>query len=101
MNASSSDEIDAAFAALVRERPDALLVAPDAFYNSRRVQLATLAARHARPAAYSVRYYAETGGLMSYSTSIGVPVLTKPEDTCKSCMVPESGNGQRAASHVF
>ena len=52
LNASTSREIDAAFASLVRERADALFVAADAFFNSRRVQLATLAARHAVPATY-------------------------------------------------
>jgi putative ABC transport system substrate-binding protein len=71
VNASTSDEIDAAFATLVRERVDALFVAPGAFFNTRRVQLATLAARHAIPAAYAVRDYPEAGGLMSYGTSIG------------------------------
>ena len=64
------DEIDAAFTALMRERPDALFVGPGAFFNSRRVQLTTLAARHAIPATYAVRDYAEAGALMSYGTSI-------------------------------
>ena len=53
--ASTSSEIDSAFATLVRERPDVLLVAGDGFFTSRRVQLAALAARHALPAAYSTR----------------------------------------------
>jgi len=70
-NASTSGEIDAAFVSLARAPPDALFVSPDAFYNSRRVQLTTLAARHAIPASYAVRDYAEAGGLMSYGTSIG------------------------------
>src|SRR5262249_35057330 len=56
-NASTSREIDAAFAALVAWRPDALFVAPDGFFTSRRVQLAALAVRHALPATYSVRDY--------------------------------------------
>jgi putative ABC transport system substrate-binding protein len=68
--ASTSREIDVAFAALVRERPDALFVAPDGFFISRRVQLTSLATRHALPAAYPVREYVEVGGLMSYGTSI-------------------------------
>ena len=55
LNASTSREIEAAFATFVRERPDALFVGPDPFFGSRRVQLATLAARHAIPAAYSRR----------------------------------------------
>ena len=71
LNASTSREIDAAFATLVRERPDALFVGPDAFFTSRRVQLATLAARHAVPAIYPRRVnIAEAGGLMSYGTNI-------------------------------
>ena len=50
LNASTSREINAAFATLARERPDALFVGPDPFFTCRRVQLATLAARHAIPA---------------------------------------------------
>jgi putative ABC transport system substrate-binding protein len=69
-NASTWQEIDAAFAVLVREQADALFVAPDPFFQTRRVQLAALAARHALPAAYSVRQYVEAGGLMSYGTSL-------------------------------
>ena len=52
LNASTSREIDAAFATLVRERSDALFVGPDPFFTSRRVQLVHLAARHAIPAIY-------------------------------------------------
>jgi putative tryptophan/tyrosine transport system substrate-binding protein len=68
--ASTSREIDAAFATLVRQRADALFVGPDGFFNTRRVQLAMLAARHAIPAAYAAREYVEAGGLMSYGTSL-------------------------------
>ena len=68
LNASTSREIEAAFATLVRDRADALFVAPDGFFNSRRVQFATLAARHGIPAAYSAREVVEAGGLMSYGT---------------------------------
>jgi putative ABC transport system substrate-binding protein len=68
--ASTSREIDVAFASLVRDRVDALFVVPDAFFVSRRVQLATLAARHAIPATYPSREVVEVGGLMSYGTSI-------------------------------
>jgi putative tryptophan/tyrosine transport system substrate-binding protein len=70
LNASTSREIEAAFATLVRDRADALFVAPDGFFTSRRVQFATLATRHAIPAAYSNRSYPEVGGLMSYGTDI-------------------------------
>jgi putative tryptophan/tyrosine transport system substrate-binding protein len=69
INASTSQEIDAAFATLARERPDALFVSGDAFFNSRRVQFATLATRDKIPAAYPEREYVEVGGLMSYGTS--------------------------------
>jgi putative ABC transport system substrate-binding protein len=70
LNASTSREIDAAFADLVRNRPDALFVGPDPFFNSRRAQLVNLASRHALPAAYGLREFVEIGGLMSYGTSI-------------------------------
>jgi len=67
--ARDSREIEAAFATLVRDRADALLVGPDAFLLSRRLQIATLAARHAIPTVYNVREYPEAGGLLSYGTS--------------------------------
>jgi putative tryptophan/tyrosine transport system substrate-binding protein len=70
LNASTSREIEAAFAALVRDRADALFVAPDGFFVTRRVQFATLAARHGIPAAYTTREEVEVGGLMSYGTDI-------------------------------
>ena len=57
------DEIDAAFASLVRERQDALFVSPDLLFAGRRVQLILLAARHAIPATFAIRDIAEAGGL--------------------------------------
>ena len=69
-NASTSREINAAFASLAGERPDALFVGPDPLYVSRRVQLTHLATRHAVPAVYSVRDFAEAGGLLSYGSNI-------------------------------
>jgi putative ABC transport system substrate-binding protein len=69
-NASTSREINAAFANLVSERPDALFVGGDALFTSRRVQLATLAARHAIPAIYAARDFADVGGLMSYGSNL-------------------------------
>jgi putative ABC transport system substrate-binding protein len=66
LNASTIGEIDAAFAALERDRPDALFVAPDAFFVSRAVQFVTLTARDRIPATYSLRDYVIAGGLMSY-----------------------------------
>ena len=70
LNANTSSEIDAAFATFARERPDALFVAADAFFVSRRVQLANLAARERIPAIYSNRDYVTAGGLMSYGTDL-------------------------------
>jgi putative ABC transport system substrate-binding protein len=67
-NASTSREIEAAFTALVRDRADVLFVGPDAFFRSRRVQFAILAAHHRVPTAYPLREYVEAGGLMSYGT---------------------------------
>ena len=69
-NVGTSREINAAFTTLARERPDALLIGPDPFFTTRRVQLATLAARHAIPSSFSVRDYPEAGGLMSYGTNV-------------------------------
>ena len=68
LNASTSREIDAAFATFVRERADALSIAPDGFFTSRRIQLATLAARERMPTSCSNRVMAEAGLLISYGT---------------------------------
>jgi putative tryptophan/tyrosine transport system substrate-binding protein len=70
LKASTSQEIEAAFASFVRERPDALFVGHDTFLTSRRVQLVHLATRHAVPATYALRDFAEVGGLMSYGVNI-------------------------------
>jgi putative ABC transport system substrate-binding protein len=67
LNASTSREIEAAFATLVRDRADALYVAGDVFFTSRRVQFATLAASYRIPASYASREAVEAGGLMGYS----------------------------------
>jgi putative ABC transport system substrate-binding protein len=69
-NASTIDEIEATFATLARERPDALFFGPDPFFRDRRVQLALLSAYHRIPATYGLRDYSEAGGLMSYGASI-------------------------------
>jgi len=69
-NAATTSEIDAAFASLARERPDALFVAPDAFFSSRAVQFATLTAINKLPASYSNREVVAVGGLMSYGTDL-------------------------------
>jgi putative ABC transport system substrate-binding protein len=68
LNATTIGEIDAVFATLERERPDALFVAGDAFFVSRAVQFATLTARGRIPSTYSLRDYVAAGGLMSYGT---------------------------------
>jgi ABC-type uncharacterized transport system substrate-binding protein len=70
LNASTNREINAAFATFERQRADALFVGIDNFFTDRRVQLANLASRHAIPAAYSGRQYAEVGGLMSYGSNL-------------------------------
>jgi len=69
-NASTTAEIDSAFAAIARERADALFIASEAFFASRGVQLATLAARDRMPASFTGRELAKAGLLMSYGTSI-------------------------------
>jgi putative tryptophan/tyrosine transport system substrate-binding protein len=63
-------DIDAAFANMMQEQAEALFVAPGTFFNTRRVQLVVLAARHVLPAIYSTRAYTEAGGLMSYGTDV-------------------------------
>jgi ABC-type uncharacterized transport system substrate-binding protein len=67
--ASTNGEIEVAFASMVQKRADALLIGTNAFFRNRRVQLATLAARHALPAIYFNREFVEVGGLMSYGLS--------------------------------
>jgi putative ABC transport system substrate-binding protein len=69
LNASTNGEVDAAFAALACERPDALIVPPDSFFSfGARVQITTLAARGRIAAVYTNRDYVVAGGLMSYGT---------------------------------
>jgi ABC-type uncharacterized transport system substrate-binding protein len=70
VRASTSPEINAAFASFARERPDALFLGADPFFTTRRMQLTHLASRHAIPAVYSVRDYVDAGGLISYGTDV-------------------------------
>ncbi len=70
INANNSREIDAAFAAFGRERPDALFVGSGPLFTGRRAQLALLAARYGVPAVYAARQIAEAGGLISYGASL-------------------------------
>src|SRR5262245_8445182 len=70
LNASTSPEIDAAFATIARDVADALFVAPDAFFASRRAQFATLAARDRLPTSCANPAMVEAGLLMSYGSSV-------------------------------
>jgi len=67
--AGTAREIDAAFATMVQKRADALLMTASPFFTNRRVQIVTLATRHALPVLYDIREFAEAGGLMSYGPS--------------------------------
>jgi putative ABC transport system substrate-binding protein len=69
VTASNEHEIDAGFATLVQQQIDALVVGTDPFYNSRRDQIVSLAARHAMPATYAFREFADAGGLITYGTN--------------------------------
>jgi ABC-type uncharacterized transport system substrate-binding protein len=69
-NANTGGEIDAAFATLVRERPDAIFVSGSPLFTSQRVQLVLLATHHAVPATYAGRQFPEIGGLMSYGANL-------------------------------
>jgi putative ABC transport system substrate-binding protein len=70
VRARDGREIEAAFVSLIDNRAEGLFVAPDTFFATRRVQITTLAARHAIPAIYTVREYVDVGGLISYGTSL-------------------------------
>jgi putative ABC transport system substrate-binding protein len=67
--AANNGEIDKAFAALAQTRSDGLLISPMPLFYNRRIQILTLAARHAVPVVYPAREWAEAGGLMSYGSS--------------------------------
>ena len=68
--ASTSSEIDAAFASIARAQPDALFVAGQTYFNSRRIQLVHLASYYRLPATYGSRAYPDAGGLMSYGADV-------------------------------
>jgi putative ABC transport system substrate-binding protein len=70
LTATTIGEIDGAFAAFAHERPDALFVAPDSFFTSRRAQFAALTASEKIPSSYAVRELVDSGGLMSYGTDL-------------------------------
>jgi ABC-type uncharacterized transport system substrate-binding protein len=71
LSATTTRDIEPAFIKLVQKRGAALLISPDPLFTSRIVQLATLAARHAVPALFSLREFPEVGGLMSYGSNFG------------------------------
>jgi ABC-type uncharacterized transport system substrate-binding protein len=70
LEASTEGELDAAFATLTQKRANALVVSDDALFANRRAVLVALAARHAIPAIYGRRDFAEAGGLISYGASV-------------------------------
>ena len=70
INAGSERDIEQAFASIVQLKAATVLVSTDPFLTSRRQQIVDLAARHAIPAMYGLRDWAEAGGLISYGTSI-------------------------------
>ena len=70
LEAGTSRDINAAFATFAQVRPDALFVNGDAFFGSRIIQLVNLISRHAIPAIFALREYAQAGGLMSYGADL-------------------------------
>ena len=74
-NASTENEIDAAFTDIAKQKFDALLVGTDPFFTSQRDRLVALAARNRIPAVYSIRDYAQAGGLMSYGASLTTHIV--------------------------
>jgi putative ABC transport system substrate-binding protein len=70
INAGTEGEIDGAFAILAQRKAGGLIVGTDPFFTSQRHRLAALAARHDVPAIYSLREYAESGGLLTYGASL-------------------------------
>ena len=70
VTASTSREIDVAFASFVGKRPDALFVGGDPFLLGQRDQIVSLVAHHVVPATYAQREFVAAGGLMSYGTSV-------------------------------
>jgi putative tryptophan/tyrosine transport system substrate-binding protein len=110
LNARTPREIEAAFATLVRDRADALFIAPDALFVARRVQLSTLAATNRIPASHPSREAVEVGGLMSYGVEISdvfvrsasIPVKSSRErspPTCQSCSQPNSSSSSTCRRH--
>jgi putative tryptophan/tyrosine transport system substrate-binding protein len=70
LSASTAENVDIAFSAIVHQRLAGLVVSPDAFLNARRDQIVALAAHHAVPTIYSYREYVRVGGLLSYGVEL-------------------------------
>jgi ABC-type uncharacterized transport system substrate-binding protein len=70
LNASTSDEIDAAFSALVKQKVGGLIITADPFFNNRRDQIIALAARHSVPTMYAGRDFVAAGGLIGYGNNL-------------------------------
>src|SRR5262245_45020159 len=70
LNASTDQEIDAAFATLIQLHAGGLVIGPDNFFNSRSEQLAAMALRHRIPAIYQYREFVAAGGMMSYGGNL-------------------------------
>ena len=66
----AASDFDAAFATVVQQRAEALVIAGDPFFNSRTEQLGALSVRHAIPTIYQLREFAAAGGLMSYGINV-------------------------------
>jgi putative ABC transport system substrate-binding protein len=88
INATTVGELNEIFATFERERPDALFVAPDPFFGSQSVQLATLTARYRIPATYALRDYVEVGGLMSYGPDFADMFVRSVFTPAESSRVP-------------
>jgi putative ABC transport system substrate-binding protein len=69
LTVTTNRDINPASAGVAQKRPDGLLISPDPLFTNRLVQLATLAARHSMPTIYSLREFAEVGGLMTYGSN--------------------------------
>jgi putative ABC transport system substrate-binding protein len=83
LTAATETEIDAAFASLRQEPADALIVASDTVFTTRRSQIIALAARAAIPAVYPQPFYARAGGLISYGPSLAAAYRLKGQYTGK------------------
>ena len=101
LKAANDAEVDNAFSAIVELHADALLLGSDAFFFSRREQIAALASRQAIPAIYSIREYAAAGGLISYGASLSAlfrEAASMPEGFSRARSPPISRSSSRRHS---